>query len=156
MISPSVSKIFTSEEGFGFASLIILISFLALSSAMVFTMMTPITGNGSVDQTFQKMGVVQTAIAKYRLDHAGAPPNQLDDLVNAVAPPCTVDTNTSSSTYRKLQGWCGPYINQGFVQNPTDFKTDSWGTVLQYDKVNVKSCGPNKICGDADDLSLQI
>lgn len=155
MISRLIFSPLSNQRGFSFLSVTVLLVFLSLSSSLVLTMLSPITASGSVEDTLKKMDKIKNAIAVYKSQHAGLPPNTLDELVVAQTPSCAPDTNSANSTYRTLQGWCGPYLDKSFT-NSSEFKQDAWGSILQYDKINLKSCGPSQVCGDGDDISLPI
>lgn len=122
---------------------------------MIITMLPSSTDSGSTEDTFKRMSTIQGAISVYKSQHGNAAPNNLDDLISKTGPNCDVDKNQNSATYRTLQGWCGPYLEKDFT-NSSNFKEDGWGTTLQYDKINIKSCGPNRTCGDGDDIAIAI
>ena len=155
MIFRLASNKFSNEMGFSFFSMAILLAFLSMGSALIISMMSVDSQSGSAEVTFQKMDKIKAAISLYKTQNGDKAPNKIDDLVSKTGSPCSVDTNTNSSTYRTLQGWCGPYLDQEFT-NSSDFKRDGWGTTFEYDKIILKSCGPNTKCGDSDDISLSI
>ncbi len=78
------------------------------------------------------------------ISHMGALPANLTDLTTKGT---KIDFDPISKT-----GWNGPYIDSSV----TDWNLDAWGTALQYSSTNrnIKSCGPNKTCGDSDDLTV--
>lgn len=155
MISRSAFRKIFQEDAFSFLSVTILVMFLSLGSAMVISMLAPISGSGTAEGTLSQMIKIQSAITVYKSQNGNAAPNTLDNLISTTGTPCAPDTNTSSGTYRSLRGWCGPYLTNDF-NNSTQFKQDAWGTQFQYDKINLKSCGQNLACGDSDDISLPI
>ena len=106
-----------------------------------------------------KAAVLRAAINAYVLNHGGASgtnPPTLSSLVTTDGVACTTDNTAAHSTYLTLQGWCGPYIDQIFTQALNDYETDGWGTLFQYNNSTavIKSCGPNRTCGDSDDISF--
>jgi prepilin-type N-terminal cleavage/methylation domain-containing protein len=78
--------------------------------------------------------------------HVGSIPTALDDLRVQGAYPA-YDPFTKS-------GWRGPYV----TLTDADWNRDGWGTAIDYSAATrtIKSCGPNKTCGDADDISVQF
>ena len=89
------------------------------------------------------LGNSQTKTTGY-LSHMGAVPANLTDL----------STKGSNPNYDPISktGWNGPYVDVSVA----DWNLDAWGTALQYSAASryVRSCGPNKICGDSDDLNV--
>jgi type II secretory pathway pseudopilin PulG len=151
-------KIFThkktaAKSGFAMIALMIFILITSLASVTGWSLQTASRAQDAVHQTDIKKKLLLDAIDRYQSDHAGVAPADLDDLVTTTGAACAADTNNLSGTYRSLQGWCGPYIDRAFSGDPADFKTDGWGTEFDYDGINLKSCGPNKTCGNGDDLS---
>jgi len=71
---------------------------------------------------------------------------------------CSMDLDSLSATFQKLQGWCGPYIDSVWQSEPNAFMLDGWGTSFQVDSAPtliVRSCGPDRVCGGGnatDDL----
>lgn len=143
-----------SESGFSFMGLLVLVLMLSLFTGSLFMVVGPSQQVGQADNTFKKADEIVAALKKYKAEHANAAPTTLDALVTLTGPACTMDTVTSSPTYRKFQGWCGPYLDRPISQDPNSFKTDGWGTVFQYDTVTLRSCGSDRTCGNADDLTF--
>ena len=106
-------------------------------------------------ETSDKAAALKSAIAASATNHAGVRPAALKFLVVTDGAPCAMDNNPADGAlYLTLQGWCGPYIDLRFKENPNDFQTDGWGVLFQYDSGTgfLTSCGPNRKCGDGDDL----
>jgi hypothetical protein len=158
MMSPSPFEPKLNTQGMGMISVITVILFTALAGTVVFGLIAPNLKVASTDETFKKMEAIKTAITLYRSHHSTTPPASLTDLVQTVGPPCDADTNPASPTYKTLQGWCGPYLDQPMAQNTDDYKTDGWGTAFVYDPgaLTLQSCGPDQSCGGADDITLGL
>ncbi len=125
---------------------------IGLGAAILTTQ--PTLRTDQVDVTWKRLGALEEAIDRYRVHHKGLPPStSLDQLVSQGGEAnCTVDTDPSSSTYRKMLNWCGPYIDPVFQQDASEFQRDGWGSTIEYDTVSLRSCGANRVCGDGDDL----
>jgi hypothetical protein len=104
----------------------------------------------AVAATQRQLDTVSAAIARYKADTGAAPPN-LNALVTRTGANCAPDLDPSSPTFRALRGWCGPYLEQAIGDL---FQRDGWGQVLQFDGTVLKSCGPNRTCGDGDDIAV--
>ena len=89
---------------------------------------------------------------EYRAHHSHSSPADLTNLYekSSVDPPCEMVTVTRSFRY-----WCGPYLESQFVNDRTLIE-DEWGTPLSLLASQLRSCGENKTCGDADDISISI
>lgn len=51
------------------------------------------------------------------------------------------------------RGWNGPYVDA-----VSGWTNDSWGTALVYNSGtrSLRSCGKNKVCNDADDITISF
>jgi len=83
--------------------------------------------------------------------HCGAPPVTLNDLITM---PGAGACSTVYDPFLKT-GWRGPYLSS----TDSSWNQDGWGTTLEYFVTGppvrtIRSCGPDKICGNTDDLSL--
>jgi prepilin-type N-terminal cleavage/methylation domain-containing protein len=80
------------------------------------------------------------------LTHFGSPPPSLNALIVRGAQPVY-------NPVTKI-GWNGPYVD-GTVP---DWDRDAWGTALVYSGATrtLRSCGPNRSCGDGDDLTISF
>lgn len=76
----------------------------------------------------------------------GRYPVSLSELVNQTP---------AMSTYDPINrtGWRGPYIDTSQFAN---YSQDAWGTAFVFNTVpsQLQSCGPDKICNNADDIYL--
>lgn len=140
----------------GFSGLAIITIMLAMSVGITFVNLGPDLLHQRNDQTLVSLEALKKAIELYRTHHGGVGPPTLANLVTLVAPPCAVDTNSASPTYRTIQGWCGPYVDVSVSQNPNGYMIDEWGTTITFTPTEVRSCGPNRSCGDADDIFIAL
>ena len=154
MISLFHSRI-SDRRGFSLISVMLVILSISLAAVMVLALVPPSILTGRTIQTRERLIDIKGAIQKYYDDHGGFYPVLLDLLMLDEGIPCEVDNDSSSPTYQKLQGWCGPYLDSIFAEDPNDFQTDGWGTLFDYDPVTgaIKSCGPDQSCGNGDDLA---
>lgn len=123
---------------------------LTLSISVALVMLQPAATADATTRTIAKIAALKVAVARYR-SFAGSAPTSLDALVNPPAgATCAPDVNPSSATFRQLRGWCGPYVPTEFGDN---FMRDAWGTLLNF-TTTIRSCGPNRSCGDGDDINV--
>jgi type II secretory pathway pseudopilin PulG len=157
MISWSLFKRPTTDQrGFGLIWILLVISGLVIAASVALLSQQPgETANGATI-TWQRMDAIQKAVGNYKTNNGGTPPT-LDALVTkpASAPVCAPDTNASSATFRQIRGWCGPYLDNPLPGSDT-FKRDGWKTLLQYNGTTLTSCGPNRVCGDGDDIKITL
>lgn len=153
------SRLLTNQCGFGLLSLVFLILSLSVAGITVMSLISPSSITKQGRETAQKAAILRAAIQSYQFSHggvSGTKPTLLNDLVVTDGVPCLIDNNPTHVTYLSLQGWCGPYVDQVFSQNASDFKTDGWGTPFDYNSgtATLTSCGIDKACGGADDLTF--
>lgn len=154
---PTISSLLFNPKGLSFLVVVLLVVVMSIAVTSVFFTLKPALQTGQANVTIEKMEKIKEALIKYRSHHNGAAPvlpQGLDRLVSQGSEPdCSIDTNPASGTYKLMANWCGPYLVSTFQQDPNEFKTDGWGTFFQYDTVTLTSCGPNRTCGDGDDLT---
>jgi hypothetical protein len=149
-----------SRSGFGVVGVMLTILLVALAVVGVIQLVNPalMTRNGRM--TIDRMEVIKAAVIKYKANHGGSTyPTSLDYLVSTDGgAACALDNTTTNTTYKTLQGWCGPYIDVAFGENSAEFKTDGWGTTFSWTSGTgtLKSCGSNRTCGDSDDITYTI
>ena len=143
-----------SESGVGLISMMLVILSIALAAATVVAMISPSLMTRRNQETEEKLSLLKSAITKYSEDHAGGYPVALELLRDDEGIPCEIDNDPASDTYLMLQGGCGPYVDQVYVEYPDQFQTDGWGTKFNYVPATGKatSCGPDLTCGNGDDL----
>lgn len=147
---------FSSEKGMTFFTVLFLTLFLGLSVSVALLSIESVQVTTQSHESLLKLTALSQAIAHYKKDNGGTAPTSLDDLVTPTGSACAIDTDSSSSTYRQFQGWCGPYVDQPIEQAPQLFKTDAWGEIIEYTGSALKSCGPNLVCGDGDDIEISL
>jgi hypothetical protein len=141
----------------GGAGLIHVLFLLVSSTAMILvsvSLMEPAETPAATAKTIAALDRLKEASSRYQ-ENVGSPPPNLDALLVPAGAPCAPDTVPSSPTFRQLRGWCGPYLDQE-ISGSDLFKRDGWGTLLQYNGNTIVSCGPNRVCGDGDDLSIAL
>ncbi len=155
MILPfHTKKVFGCQSGLGMISVVLMLLVVSVTLTVSFSLLEPQTRVGSVDETIQKMDKIRTAVVRYRAD-SGSNPSNLDQLISQAGTICAPDTNPTSPSFRQLRGWCGPYLSAEFTSGDLH-KRDGWGSLFAYDGINLRSCGPNRTCGDSDDILLAL
>lgn len=133
----------TSKRPSGFTLLEILmaVALVAIVSAVALPRFIDFRSDASAAVTTERMATLREALRKFTSNMA-APPAALTSLV-------TQGTQPAYDPINKV-GWSGPYVD-GTVSG---WNADGWGTAYQYTSATrtLRSCGPNKTCGDADDL----
>ena len=161
MISVLVFKLarpVSNERGFTLLSLVFLILVLSFAGTAVVATLLPSALTRQYRETSDQAQLLRSGLQAYSFQHggtAGTHASSLDALVASDGVACLLDLSPTSATYLNLQGWCGPYVDQLFAQDSSAFKRDGWGTLFTYNSVTqvIASCGPNRTCGDGDDLS---
>jgi hypothetical protein len=159
MTSRSLIEASGPEAGIGFVGMMFVVLVSSLGAVMVVMLLTSGRATSQNAATQKKATVLLAAINRYKTHRAGASwPASLDRLVTTDGTACAADTSSVSATWRTIQGWCGPYVDVPFSSGAAanDFKTDGWGTTFTYAAATgvVTSCGPDRTCGNADDLSF--
>lgn len=148
------------SAGVGLLGMMLVILSLSLAVPLIMMVMSPGVDSQATQVSAMKADILRNGILLYQVNHGGSTlPPTLDDLVTTDAVPCVADNNPADgSKYKTMQGWCGPYVDQVFQQNPNDFKTDGWGNLFDYDNTNgdITSLGPDGILGTADDIVYNL
>ena len=145
-----------AQSGFALFLILVLMVIASIASLSGSILQTPMKETRAMKITNEKRNVLLVAITRFKEDNGGTPPAILDELVTTTGTACAADTNPVSTTYRELQGWCGPYVDRVFTGAPDEFKTDGWGVTFSYDGTTLTSCGQDKTCGNGDDLADAI
>jgi prepilin-type N-terminal cleavage/methylation domain-containing protein len=151
--------IFVSNRGFTLVELIMVILLVGILSAVAFPNFFSFNTEARIATTRQKMTEIKTAIIGdprqvvngkfinpgYR-GHIGANPAALGDLLVQGAQP-------AYNPYTQ-RGWRGPYV----TTTDAAWNQDAWGTAFQYNAGagTLTSCGPNRTCGNADDIVVGL
>jgi type II secretory pathway pseudopilin PulG len=142
------------SKGFTMVGLIAIILLLAAFTSAIYIVSGPSDLTRSVAVTMSRGHALELAIRHFKINFDGVVPVLLSNLVTTTGAPCAPDSNPNSSTYKQLKGWCGPYLDQPLASDANAYQTDGWGVNFSYNGVNLKSCGPDRTCGNADDLSF--
>lgn len=148
-----------STGGFTIIEILMVILLIGILSAAVFPNFLSFNTEARIATTRQKMTEIKTAIvgdsrmvangkyvsSGYRAN-MGANPAALNDLLIQGAQPAYDPYNQ--------RGWRGPYISN----TEPNWNQDAWGTAFQYNAVagTLRSCGPDRTCGNADDISIGL
>lgn len=131
----------TRPSGFTLLEILMAVALVAIVSAVALPRFVDFRTDASAAVTKDRMGSLREAMQKF--------------VTNMAAPPATLTSLTTQGTqpaYDPINkvGWNGPYVD-GSVSG---WNADGWGTAYQYTSATrtLRSCGPNKTCGDADDL----
>lgn len=156
MTSWSLSEIPASEKGMGLLQVVFIMLALAIAASVAVMNTATLESSAGSKQTYARMDKIRAAVTAYRANGNGNPPN-LDALLTAPngAAACAPDTAPASNNFRQLRGWCGPYLERDAAGSDM-LKRDGWKTLLQYTGTSLRSCGPNRTCGDADDITTDL
>ncbi len=145
-----------SECGFGLMQVVFIMLALAISASVAVMSNTSMERSAGPELTYKRIDTIKSAVIRYRADGNGNPPT-LDALTAAPtgATACAPDTNPASANFRKLRGWCGPYLQREATGSDLT-KRDGWNSLLQYTGSVLVSCGPNRACGDGDDITTTL
>jgi type II secretory pathway pseudopilin PulG len=175
-----ITKIISNSSGLMFLGLVFLIVLMAIGTVLIMSTLKPTATTRGAKLTVAKLEVLADALQRYDASHkvlalAGSVglPASLDQLVPCSTNPslcnpgcvacnaCVMDNTVGSPGYLTLQGWCGPYVDQVFQEYLADYKTDEWGTAIQYFSAGppartLRSWGPNRTddSGLVDDISI--
>lgn len=140
----------------GLLQVVFIMLALAIAASVAVMNTATLDSSAGAKDTFAHMDKIKAAVTAYRANGNGNPPN-LDALVIAPtgAAACAPDSSPASGTFRQLRGWCGPYLEREAAGSDT-LKRDGWKTLLQYTVSSLRSCGPNRTCGDADDITTAL
>lgn len=159
MISWSPSDGLKSQAGFGLMQVMFILVGIAIAASVAVMNSAQEDSSAGGAITYARFDKIRAAASRYRADGNGTPPT-LDALTTAPsgAAACAPDTVPGSSTFRQLRGWCGPYLDRD-PAGADQLKRDGWRTALQYNGLTgttLRSCGPNRVCGDTDDITTTL
>lgn len=141
----------TQPSGFTLIEILMVVLLVSIVSAFAIPQFIDFRKDAKIAVTQDRLNSFRLAItgdARTQrtgyISHMGAIPSNLTDLTTKGT---KVDYDPISKT-----GWNGPYVDS----TVTDWNLDAWGTALVYSSSgrSIKSCGPNKTCGDSDDLTV--
>jgi hypothetical protein len=154
-----ISPLPFDQRGFGFIGMMLLLLVTTIGAGVIFTLTVPTASVHAMKTTTDRAASLHTSIANYRLSHGGSTgtfPTTLASLITTDGTACLANNTPASSLFHTLQGWCGPYIDIVYVQAATAYQTDGWGTAFSFNSTTgvLTSCGPDRVCGDGDDLAF--
>lgn len=152
------------RNGFTLIEMLLVSLLLSVLSAVAVMSYKSFSSDARSAVTLQKLNVLKAAIiGDARFVSAGKAtqvgyetnclglPSSLTDLITQPG------AGTCSSAYNPYtqQGWRGPYIS---TTDP-NWNKDGWGNTIQYFSAGppartLRSCGPDGVCGNADDISV--
>lgn len=148
-----------ANQGFTLIELLMVVLLVGILSVAIVPNFFSFNNEARMATTRQKMTEIKTAIvgdsrmvangkyvsSGYR-SHMGANPPALNDLL-------TQGTQAAYSPYTQ-RGWRGPYVSN----TEPNWNQDAWGTTFQYNAgtSTLRSCGPDRTCGNADDISIGL
>lgn len=146
-----------AQSGFTIVELLMVILIVGILSGVMLPQFIDFRSDAKISVTKEKLNAFKLAldgdsrqvvngqaVSPGFLKHLGAAPTSLNDLV-------AQGTQANYDPFSK-KGWNGPYLDS----SDSNWNKDAWGTALVYSAANktITSCGPNKTCGNADDISI--
>jgi prepilin-type N-terminal cleavage/methylation domain-containing protein len=132
-------------SGFTLLEILMAVALVAIVSAVALPNFIDFRGDAKAAVTKDRMTSLRDGITKFISNRAAAPSALTDLTAKGAQPNYDPITNV---------GWNGPYVD-GTVPG---WNLDGWDTAYQYTAATrtLRSCGPNKACGDADDLVVNF
>jgi prepilin-type N-terminal cleavage/methylation domain-containing protein len=156
----------SAEQSSGFTLIEVLLTILLISIlvAVVIPQFMNLGNDAKTAVTTDRMNSLKAAIVgDARFNTAGqltklgfeinctGLPSSLTDLITQ---PTSGNCASAYNPFTK-QGWRGPYVS---TTDP-NWNKDAWGTAIQYFNTGppartLRSCGPDLVCGTADDITI--
>ena len=153
-----------SSAGFTLIEILMVLVLVAILSRMAISQFVNFNLDAQTQVTKDKLNSLKTAIiGDARLVSAGKYSKQGYES-HCLGPPAAVLTDlntmpaagTCSVVYDPFtkRGWRGPYVSTAATD--PNWNKDAWGTTITYTFATrtIKSCGPDAVCGNADDISV--
>ena len=135
------------------------ISLLGILGAVAASQFVSFSTEAKQNVTISRMNELRTAIIGDPSQVSGGTYSNPGFITQVGSLPTALTDLTTQGAYPSYdpflkKGWRGPYIS---TLEP-NWNKDAWGIALVYSSVtrSLKSCGPNKVCGDADDITLNF
>lgn len=152
-------KICSQTQGFTLIEVLMVIALLGIISAVAVSQFVNFGDDAKKQVTLARLNELRMAIiGDPNLVSAGQYTNpgfisQVGSVPVALTDLTTQGAYTSYDPFLK-KGWRGPYISTLEV----NWNKDAWGIALVYNAGtrSIKSCGSNKVCGDADDITINF
>ena len=158
------SQVAMHSVGLTLVEVLMTVLVLSILTMIGITQFTDFNNDARIAVTAEKLNALKTAImgdphfyasGEYTKQgyqaHCGAPPTTLNDLITMPG------AGTCATVYDPFlkTGWRGPYISN----TDPSWNKDAWGTTIEYYVAGppartIRSCGPDKTCGNADDISI--
>lgn len=151
-------------DGFTMVEIMIALTIIGILATVGITQFTDFATDARKAVTKERIIALKTAImgdpnfysggeytkAGYQA-HCGAPPTTLTNLITI---PGAGTCATAYNPFTKI-GWRGPYVSS----TDATWNKDAWGVEFEYYVAGppartIRSCGPDKACGNDDDISI--
>ena len=148
-----IYKLTFNNEGFSLIALLSTILIIGITSSIYISTTKSQRQDRQDLLSLEKLSMLKAAFNEYHGNNGVFPDNINDLFTKPIGlANCAADLTETSPTYRKLQGWCGPYLQIDIAQNSNYYNLDGWGTSFEIDSTYIRSCGFDKTCGNSDDI----
>ncbi|MGZ3711943.1 MAG: type II secretion system protein [Bdellovibrionota bacterium] len=140
-----------NNSGFTLIEILMVVLLVSIVSTVAIVKMIDFRSDAKAAVTRERLSSFRDAIVgdaslnrNGYLSHMNAVPTSLNDLTTRGVQPVYDPIN-------KI-GWNGPYIDGNVI----GWNLDGWGVAYVYSAAarTITSCGPDKTCGNADDISV--
>jgi prepilin-type N-terminal cleavage/methylation domain-containing protein len=146
-----------SQKGFTLVEMLMVILIMGILSRVAFSTYVDFAKDAKSTVTTSRLSELKIALlGDARMVSSGrfTSPGFINQVGNV---PVTLTDLASQGTYSAYdpfnkKGWNGPYVNT----SEPNWSKDAWGISFQYNSATrtIKSCGPDKVCGNADDITV--
>jgi len=164
-VTPFILK---DRHGFTLIEIVMVIVLLAVLVTIGVTQFVDLAGAAKDKVTRDKLNTLKMAIVGDSRFNAGGQYTKQgyeshclglpSTLTNLITKPGAGTCASDYSPYTK-QGWRGPYVSSTGSAGDPAWNQDAWGTnIVLYTTGpparTLRSCGPDKTCGNADDIDV--